>query len=143
MQCDDGERKTFRIKRRIILFILCLVCCFSIAGCGDEENGAFAAPELSAGETDAYEQMSLYIQEGFRIYGIEDAYQAYFGAVEREEEKFSAIYCWRGRTNCGESASLTRWTRKMPGIHFRDRTNGSFPGIPSGCWMRTIPLSRI
>ena len=148
MQCDDGERKTFRIKRRIILFILCLVCCFSIAGCGDEENRqeetaventgkqaaeeptegsdseriagstevsaggqiagstgsrtsgqtkepaeesekeAIAAPGLSAEETDAYEQMSLYIQEGFRIYGIEDAYQAYFGAVEREEEKF-------------------------------------------------------
>lgn len=33
-----------------------------------------AAPGLSAAETDAYEQMALYIQEGFRIYGIEEAY---------------------------------------------------------------------
>ncbi len=47
-----------------------------------------AAPGLSAEETDAYEQMALYIQEGFRIYGIEGAYQAYFGPVEEEEKSF-------------------------------------------------------
>ena len=88
MRCDDGGCKSFGVKKSITLLILCIFCGLSIVGCGDEENGAFAAPELSAEETDAYEQMSLYIQEGFRIYGIEDAYQAYFGAVEREEEKF-------------------------------------------------------
>ncbi len=48
-----------------------------------------AAPGLSAAETDAYEQMALYIQEGFRIYGIEEAYQAYFGPIEEEEGLFS------------------------------------------------------
>jgi len=33
--------------------------------------------------------MALYIQEGFRRYGIEGIYQAYFGPVEEEEEQFS------------------------------------------------------
>lgn len=44
---------------------------------------------LSAEQADAYEQMALYIQEGFRIYGIEGIYQAYFGPIEAEEESFS------------------------------------------------------
>ena len=51
-----------------------------------------AAPGLSAEETDAYEQMALYIQEGFRVYGIEGAYQAYFGPIEEEEKSFFFLY---------------------------------------------------
>lgn len=53
------------------------------------EKSAEIAGELSAEQIDAYEQMSLYIQEGFRIYGIDGVYQAYFGPIEKEEEMFS------------------------------------------------------
>lgn len=53
------------------------------------DDSAEKAAELSAEQIDAYEQMALYIQEGFRIYGIEDVYQAYFGPIEEEGEYFS------------------------------------------------------
>ncbi len=56
---------------------------------GEQAAEPETVPGLSAEESDAYEQMALYIQEGFRIYGIEDVYQAYFGPIEEEEELFS------------------------------------------------------
>ncbi|MDE6923845.1 MAG: hypothetical protein K2P59_01095 [Acetatifactor sp.] len=50
---------------------------------------ADAAAGLSPEQTDAYEQMALYIQEGFRVYRITENYQAYFGPIEKlEEESF-------------------------------------------------------
>ena len=33
---------------------------------------------------DAYQQMALYIQEGFRMYHVEGEYQAYFGPIESD-----------------------------------------------------------
>lgn len=65
----------------------------------ETEKVSEAAPGLSAEETDAYEQMALYIQEGFRIYGIDEAYQAYFGPIEEEEELFSCDILLEGEND--------------------------------------------
>lgn len=54
------------------------------------------ATGISAEESDIYQQMALFIQEGFRRYGIEGMYQAYFGPTEEEEEKFSCSILLEG-----------------------------------------------
>lgn len=51
---------------------------------------------MSAEESDLYEQMALFIQEGFRRYGIEGTYQAYFGPTQEEEERFSCSILLEG-----------------------------------------------
>lgn len=116
MQRNDGRCKSSRIRKAVELFVLCIFAGVFTVGCGSAENRsgenaidnmeeqtegsvgaqaaetekvAEAAPGLSAEEADAYEQMALYIQEGFRIYGIEEAYQAYFGPIEEEKGLFS------------------------------------------------------
>ena len=55
---------------------------------GAEEEQIHNASKLSAEQTDVYEQMALYIQEGFRTYGIEESYQAYFGPIEELDGTF-------------------------------------------------------
>lgn len=44
----------------------------------ETEDSQTAASELSG----AYQQMAMYIQEGFRTYYVEGEYQAYFGPIE-------------------------------------------------------------
>ena len=44
---------------------------------GTEDSQA-ASSELAG----AYQQMAMYIQEGFRMYHVEGEYQAYFGPIE-------------------------------------------------------------
>lgn len=63
--------------------------CALAAGCGyagqmktpDTGGKAGAGTELSFEQADAYRQMALYIQEGFRTYDVEGTYQAYFGKI--------------------------------------------------------------
>ncbi len=102
------EKKSFR--RFIFGFLFCLM----LSGCGRranrpdemeadrlagqeqaeeeiggaEEEQIHNASKLSAEQTDVYEQMALYIQEGFRTYGIEESYQAYFGPIEELDGTF-------------------------------------------------------
>lgn len=42
------------------------------------EGSPAASSELSG----AYQQIAMYIQEGFRMYHVEGEYQAYFGPIE-------------------------------------------------------------
>lgn len=59
--------------------ISCLVlvlCCVLAAGCGQYEPA-----QTPFEPADAYRQMALYIQEGFRTYDVEGTYQAYFGEI--------------------------------------------------------------
>ncbi|MDE5951789.1 MAG: hypothetical protein K2H12_09445 [Acetatifactor sp.] len=44
----------------------------------ETEDSQAASSELSG----AYQQMAMYIQEGFRMYHVEGEYQAYFGPIE-------------------------------------------------------------
>ena len=55
----------------------------------DVQENDFAG--LSPEQIDAYQQLTLYIQEGFRTYGIEGTYQAYFGEIEGEDRKYVEI----------------------------------------------------
>lgn len=41
---------------------------------------------LTAEQADAYQQMTLYIQEGFRTYEVEGTYQAYFQEIEKLDD---------------------------------------------------------
>ena len=61
--------------------------CAAFSGCGNGENltespeteqEEMASSELSG----AYQQIAMYIQEGFRMYHVEGEYQAYFGPIE-------------------------------------------------------------
>lgn len=60
-----------------IAFCFCLALCILPA-----DSSAKLPPE----QKDAYQQMSLYIQEGFRTYHIDDTYQAYFASIEDSEK---------------------------------------------------------
>ena len=52
----------------------------SVPGAEEQTSGTLAAfSELP----EAYQQMAMYIQEGFRKYRIEGSYQAYFGAISQ------------------------------------------------------------
>ena len=55
----------------------------------DAQEDDFAG--LSPEQIDAYQQLTLYIQEGFRTYGIEGTYQAYYGEIEAEDRKYVEI----------------------------------------------------
>ncbi len=75
------------------LFLIFLSLCFFCTGCfagGDVHDVTPNIPSptptqegnaLTAKQRDAYEQMTLFIQEGFRTYGIEGNYRAYFGEI--------------------------------------------------------------
>lgn len=66
-------------KLRYVISLICsLAVCALAAGCGQTTE-----------QEDAYQQMALYIQEGFRTYGIEGTYQAYFEEIKEIED----IYC--------------------------------------------------
>lgn len=54
---------------------------------GTEEQAGSPA-ELTLEQTDAYEQMTLYLQEGFRKYAVEGSYHALFGPIEATGENF-------------------------------------------------------
>lgn len=51
-----------------------------------EQNAEKALTQLTPEQLDAYQQMTLYIQEGFRTYHIEDTYQAYFQEMENLDD---------------------------------------------------------
>lgn len=66
-------------KLRYVISLICsLAVCALAAGCGQTTE-----------QEDAYQQMAMYIQEGFRTYGIEGTYQAYFEEIKEIED----IYC--------------------------------------------------
>ena len=60
---------------------------------------------LTAVQQDAYTQMTLYIQEGFRKYGIEGSYQAYFLPIEEEDGTYSCDILLEGESD--------RWTEEI------------------------------
>lgn len=83
--------------RGVSCLALALCCgCALLAGCADagtehEEMPDAEHEEIPDAETktaktaeqaDAYQQMTLYIQEGFRTYDVEGTYQAYFQEIE-------------------------------------------------------------
>lgn len=82
--------KTNHFKLLSIFLSLCLFCtgCFDGGDVHDVTPNIPSSPaptrettQLTAKQRDAYEQMTLFIQEGFRTYGIEGSYQAYFGEL--------------------------------------------------------------
>ena len=103
----------------------CIICSFGfaiyilLAGCGNagqEETEVIEivndAAESSAEEVpeqiDAFQQLTLYIQEGFRTYGIEGTYQAYFGEIEGEDGKYECEILLEGEGKLwGEFISYT------------------------------------
>lgn len=63
---------------------------------------------LSPEQIDAFQQLTLYIQEGFRTYGIEGTYQAYFGDIEGEDGKYRCDILLEGEGELwGEIISYT------------------------------------
>lgn len=79
-----------RLRLCFIALSLCLFCtgCFDGGDVHDVIPKIPSSPAptqvgdtLAAQQRDAYEQMTLFIQEGFRTYGIEGNYQAYFGEI--------------------------------------------------------------
>ncbi|MDE6673391.1 MAG: hypothetical protein K2K19_01070, partial [Acetatifactor sp.] len=95
-----------KIPKKIIA-LLGAALCVALAGCGEGENPAesleteqeetVSEKEETASEPEpetedsqaasselsgAYQQMAMYIQEGFRMYHVEGEYQAYFGPIE-------------------------------------------------------------
>ena len=72
----------------------------------DVKENDFAG--LSPEQIDAYQQLTLYIQEGFRTYGIEGIYQAYFGEIEGEDGKYECEILLEGEGELwGERISYT------------------------------------
>lgn len=72
----------------------------------DVKENDFAG--LSPEQIDAYQQLTLYIQEGFRTYGIEGIYQAYFGEIEGEDGKYACDILLEGEDELwGERISYT------------------------------------
>ncbi len=72
----------------------------------DVKENDFAG--LSPEQIDAYQQLTLYIQEGFRTYGIEGMYQAYFGEIEDEDGKYECVILLEGEGELwGETISYT------------------------------------
>lgn len=71
--CDSYGRK----------FCSCLALCALVFACGRgglTQTPAFEAPKEA--KEDAYQQMALYIQEGFRTYDIAGTYHAYFDSID-------------------------------------------------------------
>ena len=121
---------------RYTIFGTCFAICILLAGCGkagqekaeivsdaaessveevpsesettaqDVKENDFAG--LSPEQIDAYQQLTLYIQEGFRTYGIEGIYQAYFGEIEGEDGKYECEILLEGEGELwGERISYT------------------------------------
>ncbi|MDE7445297.1 MAG: hypothetical protein K2N15_06275 [Lachnospiraceae bacterium] len=118
------------------IFVACFAICILLAGCGnagqekveivsdatessveevlsesettvqDVKENDFAG--LSPEQIDAYQQLTLYIQEGFRTYRIEGIYQAYFGEIEGEDGKYACDILLEGEDELwGERISYT------------------------------------
>ena len=77
------------------LLLLTLSLCFLFTGCFDGGDVHDVTPnipsspaptqeqeQLPAWQKDVFEQITLFIQEGFRTYGIEGSYMAYFDEIE-------------------------------------------------------------
>lgn len=121
---------------RYTIFGTCFAICILLAGCGnageekveivsdaaessveevpaesettsqDVKENDFAG--LSPEQIDAYQQLTLYIQEGFRTYGIEGIYQAYFGEIKGEDGKYACDILLEGEGELwGEGISYT------------------------------------
>ncbi len=54
---------------------------------------------LTSVQQDAYTQVTLYIQEGFRKYGIAGSYQAYFLPIEEEDGTYSCDILLEGESD--------------------------------------------
>ena len=81
-----------KIPRETIV-LLGTVLCIMLSGCGGENPAEIPETEQTGTESEqeevasselsgAYQQMAMYIQEGFRMYHVEGEYQAYFGPIE-------------------------------------------------------------
>lgn len=103
--------------------ILCVLLCAMLTGCfaakEDVDSGVTASPEstlaastatperpeptekpeLTEAQLDAYQQMTLFIQEGFRTYRVEGSYEAYFSAIEEEDGAYSCNILLDGKEN--------------------------------------------
>ena len=80
--------------------ISCLVlvlCCVLAAGCGQYEPA-----QTPFEPADAYRQMALYIQEGFRTYDVEGTYQAYFGKIWSYNTSYSCDILLEGENEWWE-----------------------------------------
>ena len=111
--------------------VLCVFLCMVFSGCGDvgeeaiERAGEDLAESLGAGLTEtvseetlpealekvdtsefsqlpeAYQQMALYILEGFRKYQVEESYRAYFSPIENNDGSL-----WVDGKYCGSSENI-------------------------------------
>ena len=81
---------------------------------------------LSPEQIDAYQQLTLYIQEGFRTYGIEGTYQAYFGEIKGGDGKYNCEILLEGEGELwGEGISYT-YDAQSGWYYFKGQWEGVF-----------------
>jgi len=93
---EKEEKNGKRMEKYDLLkrLFFCVVLSVGLSGCGAAEDRALgntdsmgqgqteAFAELSTEQSEMYQQMTLYLQEGFRTHGVDGEYQAYFGQAE-------------------------------------------------------------
>lgn len=82
---------------RLISCLVLVLCCVLAAGCGQYEPA-----QTPFEQADAYRQMALYIQEGFRTYDVEGTYQAYFGKIWSYNTSYSCDILLEGENEWWE-----------------------------------------
>lgn len=107
-----------------------------------------------------YQQMAMYIQEGFRIYQVEGDYRAYLGPIEEEEyyfwlegnffelsenrdrKFFPAIFCWRARGFGGGRNWSMSTAKRRTGMYLPASTNRFSPKIFLKRSIKILPMWR-
>lgn len=95
------------------LLLLTLSLCFLFTGCFDGGDVHDVTPNISlspaptqeqlpAWQKDVFEQVTLFIQEGFRVYDVQGNYIAYFNAVEGNETEGICSILLEGETGLWE-----------------------------------------
>lgn len=86
-----------KIQTYIKTYFICIILCAMLVGCGNTENkNTYLSESLVSNLAeqqaepylqlpDSYQQIILYIQEGFRKYNVEGEYQVYFGSVDEND----------------------------------------------------------
>lgn len=112
---------------------LCLAICILLAGCGDageEETEVIEivndVAELPPEQIDAFQQLTLYIQEGFRTYGIEGTYQAYFGEIEGEDGKYECEILLEGEGKLWSEVVAYTYDTQSGWYSFKGQQEGVF-----------------